>query len=141
RNRRRLGRLCRRHAGRRRAGLSRTRRRDSGDCRSTAAGLLRSAAMDRDFSLAELLITACADAFRGKGEIRASGIGVIPRLGASLAKLPHSPELMMTDGEAFLVEDPVPLGPREAEPPLSGYMSYARVFDIVWSGRRHVIIG
>ena len=94
-----------------------------------------------EFSLAELLITACADAFRGNGEILASGIGVIPRLGAGLAKLTHTPELMMTDGEAYLVEDPVPLGRRTAEPTFSGYMSYARVFDIVWSGRRHVIIG
>ena len=94
-----------------------------------------------EFSLAELLITACADAFRGDGEILASGIGVVPRLGAGLAKLTHTPELMMTDGEAYLVEDPVPLGPRAGAPSFSGYMSYARVFDIVWSGRRHVIIG
>ena len=94
-----------------------------------------------DFSLAELLIVACADAFRGNGEVLASGIGVIPRLGAGLAKRTHSPELMMTDGESFLVEDPVPVGPRPAEVRMSGYQSYARVFDIVWSGRRHVIIG
>ena len=66
---------------------------------------------------------------------------MIPRLGAGLAKLTHTPELMMTDGEAYLVEDPVPLGARTAQPAFSGYMSYARVFDIVWSGRRHVIIG
>lgn len=95
-----------------------------------------------DFSLAELTVVACADAFRGSGEVLASGIGTVPRLGASLAKATHSPELMMTDGEAFLVEDPVPLGARGGTPPpLSGYMSYARVFDIVWSGRRHVMIG
>jgi glutaconate CoA-transferase, subunit B len=97
--------------------------------------------MSDDFTLAELVIVACAEAFRGNGEVLASGIGTLPRLGASLAKLTHSPELMMTDGEAFLVEDPVALGPRAAAPPLSGYMSYARVFDIVWSGRRHVMIG
>ncbi len=97
--------------------------------------------MAQDFTLAELVITACADAFRGNGEILASGIGTLPRLGAGLARLTHSPELMMTDGEAFLIEDPIPLGPRAGQPPLSGYMSYARVFDIVWSGRRHVIIG
>ena len=97
--------------------------------------------MATDFSLAELLITACADAFRGNGEILASGIGVLPRLGASLARLTHSPELMLTDGEAYLVEEPIPVGARPASPPMSGYMSYARVFDIVWSGKRHVIIG
>lgn len=93
------------------------------------------------FTLAELVIVACADAFRGNGEILASGIGTLPRLGAGLAKLTHTPALMMTDGEAYLVEDVIPLGPRVAAPMLSGYMSYARVFDIVWSGRRHVMIG
>lgn len=93
-------------------------------------------------TLTELMVVACADAFRANGEILASGVGVVPRLGAGLAKLTHTPELMMTDGEAYLVEDPVPLGPRgDWKPKFSGYQSYARVFDIVWSGRRHVIIG
>lgn len=97
--------------------------------------------MTKEFTLAELVIVACADAFRGSGEVLASGIGTLPRIGASLAKLTHSPELMMTDSEAFLVENPVPLGPRASSPLLSGYLSYARVFDIVWSGRRHAMIG
>ena len=96
--------------------------------------------MTTEFSLAELLIAACSDAFRGDGEILASGIGVIPRLGASLARWTHGPGLMLTDGEAFLVEEPVHVGKR-GDPGFSGYMSYERVFDIVWSGRRHVIIG
>lgn len=94
-----------------------------------------------DFTLAELLVIACADAFRGNGEILASGIGTLPRLGAGLAKLTHSPELMMTDSEARLVEVPVPLGPRAAAPVYSGNMNFSRVFDIVWSGRRHAMIG
>ena len=94
------------------------------------------------YSLAELLVVAAAEAWRGNGEVLASGIGVVPRLGASLAKLTHSPELMMTDAEAFLVEEPVPLGPRgDYRPRYSGYMSFARVFDCVWGGRRHVMIG
>jgi glutaconate CoA-transferase, subunit B len=94
------------------------------------------------YTLAELLIVAASEAWRGNGEVLASGIGVVPRLGASLAKLTHSPELLMTDSEAFLVEEPVPLGPRgEYRPKFSGYMGFARVFDCVWSGRRHVMIG
>jgi glutaconate CoA-transferase subunit B len=98
--------------------------------------------MNPEFSLAELLIVAAAEAWRGNGEVLASGIGVVPRLAASLAKLTHSPELMMTDAEAFLVEEPVPLGPRGAyRPKFAGYMSFARVFDCVWGGRRHVMIG
>jgi glutaconate CoA-transferase subunit B len=98
--------------------------------------------MSEEFSLAELLIVAASEAWRGNGEVLASGIGVVPRLGASLAKLTHSPQLLMTDAEAFLVEEPVPLGPRgDYRPQFSGYMSFARVFDCVWSGRRHVMIG
>jgi glutaconate CoA-transferase subunit B len=95
-----------------------------------------------DFSLAELLVVAASEAWRGNGEVLASGIGVVPRLGASLAKLTHSPELLMTDAEAFLVEEPVPLGSRgDYRPRFSGYMGFERVFDCVWSGRRHVMIG
>ena len=95
-----------------------------------------------DFSLAELIIVAASEAWRGNGEILASGIGVLPRLGASLAKLTHTPELMMTDGEAFLTEDPIPLGPRgDYVPKFSNWMTYGRVFDVVWSGRRHAMTG
>ena len=98
--------------------------------------------MSEDFTLAELMVVAASEAWRDNGEVLASGIGIVPRLGAGLAKLTHSPELMMTDSEAYLVEEPVPLGPRGAYlPKFSGYMSFARVFDCVWGGRRHVMIG
>lgn len=93
------------------------------------------------YSLAELLVVAASEAWRGNGEVLASGIGIVPRLAAGLAKLTHSPELMMTDAEAYLVEEPVPLGPRgDYRPRHCGYMSFARVFDCVWGGRRHVMI-
>jgi glutaconate CoA-transferase subunit B len=95
-----------------------------------------------DVSLAELLVVACSEVWRGDGEILATGIGPLPRLGASLAKLTFAPQLMMTDGEAYLIEDPVPLGPRgDSEPGKSGSMTYARVFDLLWSGRRHALVG
>jgi glutaconate CoA-transferase subunit B len=95
-----------------------------------------------EFSLAELLVIATSEAWRGNGEVLASGIGPIPRLGASLAKLTHTPELLMTDSEAFLVEEPIPLGPRgDYKPKFSGSMNFARVFDCVWRGKRHVMIG
>jgi glutaconate CoA-transferase, subunit B len=98
--------------------------------------------MSGDFTLAELLIVAAAEAWRDNGEVLASGIGVVPRLAASLAKLTHTPQLMLTDAEAYLVEEPVPLGPRgEYRARFSGYMPFARVFDCVWGGRRHVMIG
>ncbi len=91
-------------------------------------------------TLAELLIAACSDAWRRDGEVLASGIGVIPRIAAGLAKLTHSPGLLMTDGEAYLVEDPVPLGKRRAAPKFSGWMPYSRVFDVVWRGDRHAMV-
>lgn len=95
-----------------------------------------------DFTLAELLIVAASEAWRDNGEVVASGLGVIPRLGASLAKLTHSPELLMTDSESLLVEEPIPLGPRgDYEPKYSGYLSFERVFECVWGGRRHAMIG
>jgi len=95
-----------------------------------------------EFTLAELLIVAASEAWRGNGEVIASGLGVIPRLAASVAKMSHSPQLLMTDSEAFLVEEPVPLGPRDdVETRYSGYLSFERVFECVWGGRRHAMIG
>ncbi len=91
-------------------------------------------------SLADLCIAAAAEAFRGDGEILASGIGVGPRLAASLAWRTHSPDLMMTDSESVLVSEPVPLGPRDGyQPKVEGWMPFRRVFDILWAGRRHAM--
>ncbi len=95
-----------------------------------------------NYSLAELLIVAASEAFRNNGEVLASGLGIIPRLGASLAKISHSPELLMTDSEAFLVEEPIPVGPRgDYQPKYSGYMPFERIFDNVWHGQRHAMVG
>jgi glutaconate CoA-transferase, subunit B len=93
-------------------------------------------------SLAELCIAACAEAFRGSPEGIATGIGPVPRIGAGLAKLTHSPQLMMTDGEAYLVEQPVPLGPRgDYRPKFAGHLPFSRFFDAaVWTGRRHAMV-
>jgi glutaconate CoA-transferase subunit B len=95
----------------------------------------------RDVTLAELCIFACSEAFRTEREIVATGIGPVPRIGAGLAKLTHSPGLMMTDGEAYLVEQPVPLGPRASPPRFAGHLPFSRFFDsAVWSGRRHAMV-
>jgi len=95
-----------------------------------------------NYTLAELCIAACAEAFRGSGEVVATGIGPVPRLGAGLAKLTHSPELMMTDGEAYLVEQPVPIGPRgDYKPKFAAHLPFSRFFDAaVWTGRRHAMV-
>jgi len=92
--------------------------------------------------LVDLCIFACSEAFRGNGEVVATGVGPVPRIAAGLAKLTHTPELMMTDGEAYLVEEPVPIGPRayDARKP-AGYLPFSRFFDsAVWTGRRHAMV-
>ena len=94
-----------------------------------------------EFTLDELLIVACAEAWRGDGEILASPIGVIPMIGARLAKATFSPDLLLTDGVASLVANVLPLGPSDAQPIVEGYMPYRAIFDLVWSGRRHVMMG
>ena len=95
-----------------------------------------------EVSLTELCIFACSEAFRNNGEIVATGVGPVPRLAASVAKLTHSPELMMTDGEAYLVEQPVPLGPRKYDDrKRAGHLPFSRFFDsAVWTGRRHAMV-
>ncbi|MCC7394041.1 MAG: ketoacid CoA transferase [Sphingomonadaceae bacterium] len=93
-------------------------------------------------SLVELCIVACSEAFRGNGEVVATGVGPVPRLAAGLAKRTHSPELLMTDGEAYLVENPVPLGPRPYDGrTAAGHLPFSRFFDsAVWTGRRHAMV-
>ena len=51
------------------------------------------------YTLAELCIAAAAEAWRHDGEVLASGMGLLPRLAASLAKLTFNPALLMTDSE------------------------------------------
>lgn len=94
-----------------------------------------------DFTLAELCAVACAEAFRGDGEILASPMGILPMIGARLAKATFAPELLLTDGVASLVANVYPVGPGAHEKIIEGYMPYRRVFDVVWSGRRHVMMG
>jgi acyl CoA:acetate/3-ketoacid CoA transferase beta subunit len=81
---------------------------------------------------AEVCVVACAEAWRGDGAILASPMGLIPTLGARLARRTFAPDLLMTDGEAFLL-DP--------EGHLEGWLPYAKVFTMVAAGRRHVMMG
>ena len=96
-----------------------------------------------DYTLAELMICAAAEAFRHEGEVLATGIGVIPRLGASLAMKTFNPDLMMTDSEAFVLSEPNPIGnrPGDFEQKNETWMGFSRIFDNVWSGKRHAMLG
>jgi acyl CoA:acetate/3-ketoacid CoA transferase beta subunit len=82
-----------------------------------------------------------AECFRGDGEILANPIGTIPTIGGRLAKATFEPALVMTDGEALLVENILPVGVDAPEKVVSGYNPYRTMFDVVWSGRRHIVMG
>ena len=89
----------------------------------------------------DLLIAAASRAWENDGEVLATGIGVVPRLAASLA-MHRNPGIMMTDSEAFMVSEPVPVGPRNGyEPQRETWMGFSRIFDNVWSGKRHALVG
>lgn len=84
-------------------------------------------------------MTAVAECFRGDGEILANPIGTIPMVGGRLARATFEPELLMTDGEASLVTNDAAFdfsGGKVVE----AYNPYRAMFDMVWSGRRHVIM-
>ncbi len=92
-------------------------------------------------SLAEICISAASKAWEGDGEILATGIGLIPRIAVGLAKLTHSQDLMMTDGETYLISEPAPMGKRDtSHDQVEGYMSYSRVFENLWGGKRHAMV-
>ena len=59
---------------------------------------------------AEYCAVACAEVFRGDGEVMASAFGTAPALGARLARLTFAPDLVLTDGDAALVAGVPALG-------------------------------
>jgi acyl CoA:acetate/3-ketoacid CoA transferase beta subunit len=81
---------------------------------------------------AEVCVVACAEAWRGDGAILASPMGLIPSLGARLARLTFAPDLLLTDGDAFLVD---------SGGGVEGWLPYAKVFTMVAAGLRHVMMG
>ena len=95
-----------------------------------------------DCTRAEVCAVAIAETFRGDGEVLVSPIGNLPAIGARLAKLTFEPDLLMTDGVAFLMGNVLPVGGAAGPAPIvEGWMPYRLVFDVVWSGRRHVMMG
>jgi len=90
---------------------------------------------------AEICAVAMADAFRGDGEILVSCFGTIPAIAARLARLTFSPDLLMTDGIAHLLENVQPVsGKANGEAIIEGWLPFRSVFDLLWSGRRHVVM-
>ncbi|WAM17585.1 cholesterol ring-cleaving hydrolase subunit IpdB [Rhodococcus sp. JS3073] len=87
---------------------------------------------------AEYCAIACAEIFSGAGEIMASPMATLPLIGARLARLTAEPDLLITDGEALIFADTPAVG---AKAPIEGWMPFRKVFDVVASGRRHVVMG
>jgi acyl CoA:acetate/3-ketoacid CoA transferase beta subunit len=96
--------------------------------------------MNPHVTRAEVCVVAVAECFRGDGELLANPIGTIPMIGGRLARATFEPDLAMTDGEATLVaNDRAVVRPDERV--VEYWNPYRSMFDWVWSGRRHVMMG
>jgi acyl CoA:acetate/3-ketoacid CoA transferase beta subunit len=81
---------------------------------------------------ADVCVIACAEAWRGDGAILASPMGLIPSLGAQLARRTFAPDLLLSDGEACLLTD---------DGVAEGWLPFRSVFTVVAAGQRHVMMG
>ncbi len=80
---------------------------------------------------AEVCAVACADLFRDAGEIMISPMTTIASVGARLARLTFSPDILLTDGEARLIADTPALGKTRRD----------RRLDAVRPGFRDPVLG
>jgi acyl CoA:acetate/3-ketoacid CoA transferase beta subunit len=91
---------------------------------------------------AEICVTACADTWADAGEVLGSPIGALPTVGARLARLTTAPDLVLSDGEVLLMAELPPIGTSGLTAGvIEGWMPYRKVFDVVASGRRQVMMG
>ncbi|MCG5219997.1 CoA-transferase [Streptosporangium soli] len=88
---------------------------------------------------AEVCVVACAEAWRGDGEILAAAMGTCSALGARLARLTFEPGLLTTDGGALLTAEPAPIGGPAG--PAEGWLPFRDHLWLVQNGRRHVMMG
>lgn len=91
-----------------------------------------------DATRAEVCAVACAELFRDAGEIMASPMTTVVQIGARLARLTFSPDIVITDGEARMLADTPAIGAPFA---VEGWMPFNRVFETLAWGRRHVVMG
>lgn len=89
-------------------------------------------------TLAEICAVACAEIFDGAGEIFASPMTPMASVGARLARLTTEPDLLITDGEYRFLADTPQLGKTNE---FEGWIPFPRVFDVLQSGKRHVVMG
>ena len=89
----------------------------------------------------DICVVAIAECFRGDADLLCNPIGTSPIIGGRLAKATFAPDVVMTDAVSVLATNPLPLGVPDAERVTEAYVPYRTIFDIVWSGRRHVMMG
>ncbi|OMC30980.1 CoA-transferase [Mycobacterium sp. GA-1841] len=91
-----------------------------------------------DVTRAEVCAVACAELFRDAGEIMASPMTTVVQIGARLARLTFSPDIVLTDGEARIMADTPAIGGAFT---VEGWMPFNRVFETLAWGKRHVVMG
>ncbi len=94
-----------------------------------------------DATLDEICVVNLAETFRGDGEILCNPIGLIPVVAGRLARATFAPQLVYTDTVAALPANDFPIGVPTAPKVIESWVPYRTIFDIVWSGRRHVVMG
>ncbi len=93
-----------------------------------------------DVTRSEYCAVAIADCFADDGEIMGSPMGLLPTLGARLAKNTSNPRLLLTDGEARILRGTPPLG--QTADVTEGWMPFRLVLEsVVTYGKRHVMMG
>lgn len=90
---------------------------------------------------AESCVIACAEAWRGDGEVLASPFGWVATIGARLAKATFEPDLIVTDGEALALANDLPVGPGDHAKVVESWIPFRFVFELLASGARHVMMG
>lgn len=92
---------------------------------------------------ADVCVTACAEAWRGDGEVLAAAMGTCSVLGARLARRTFEPDLLTTDGGPMLSRETLPLGQQAAPEAgeVEGWLPFRDHLWLVLHGRRHVMMG
>jgi len=94
-----------------------------------------------DVTRAEVCIVNLADVWLGDGEILCNPIGNLPLIAGRLAQATSEPDLLLTNGEAALIANQVAVGVPDAPTTLEHWLPYRSMFDLLWHGRRHVVMG
>lgn len=103
---------------------------------STAA---QDSTTDAPATRAEVCVVAAADLFRDNGEAIASAFGTIPAIGVRLARATFSPDLLISDGEAYMLRGVNPVGAKP-QGEIEAWTPFRTIFDLVWYGKRHVVM-